>query len=161
MVLKGVKWHLRSWVPLRLLILVMCHISSKILWRHFRNTLHIFTWLIPSKPHQWPRGSVLKAGGREVPGSPPGRTCAPSRSVFSVVFSETHVNASYDPLERPPLLVGQVSPSDNWHSNQATFHTNYIVHLNCLIAFILHVLSIISIYFICFSNWIGIEWSYV
>ena len=36
----------------------------------------------------------------EVRGSIPGRACRPSRSGFSVVFSEIHVNAVYDPLER-------------------------------------------------------------
>ena len=35
---------------------------------------------------------TLKTGRREVPGSTPGRTCRPSRSEFSVVFSETRVN---------------------------------------------------------------------
>ena len=34
-----------------------------------------------------------KTGRREVPGSIPGRACRPSRSKFSVVFSETRVNA--------------------------------------------------------------------
>ena len=35
---------------------------------------------------------TLKTGRREVPGSNPGRACRPSRSEFSVVFSETRVN---------------------------------------------------------------------
>ena len=35
---------------------------------------------------------TLKTGRREVPGSNPGRVCRPSRSEFSVVFSETRVN---------------------------------------------------------------------
>ena len=35
---------------------------------------------------------TLKTGRREVPGSNPGRGCRPSRSEFSVVFSETRVN---------------------------------------------------------------------
>ena len=34
-----------------------------------------------------------KTGRREVPGSFLGRTCRPGRSEFSVVFSETRVNA--------------------------------------------------------------------
>ena len=35
---------------------------------------------------------TLKTGRREVPGSVPGHACRPSRSEFSVVFSETRVN---------------------------------------------------------------------
>ena len=35
---------------------------------------------------------TLKTGRLEVPGSNPGRACRPSRSEFSVVFSETRVN---------------------------------------------------------------------
>ena len=35
---------------------------------------------------------TLKTGRREVPGSNPGRACRPTRSEFSVVFSETRVN---------------------------------------------------------------------
>ena len=35
---------------------------------------------------------TLKTGRREVPGAIPGRACRPSRSEFSVVFSETRVN---------------------------------------------------------------------
>ena len=44
---------------------------------------------------------TLKTGRREVPGSNPGRAGRPSRSEFSVVFSETRVNTGWDPLERP------------------------------------------------------------
>ena len=43
----------------------------------------------------WPTsGTVgtLETGRREVPGSNPGRAFRPSRSEFSVVFSETRVN---------------------------------------------------------------------
>ena len=48
---------------------------------------------IPNWLHQWPiDSSALKTGWREVPNSIPGLTCRPSRSKFSVVFSETHVN---------------------------------------------------------------------
>ena len=43
-----------------------------------------------------------KTGRQEVPCSIPGRACRPSRSEFSVVFSETRVNTGQDPLERPP-----------------------------------------------------------
>ena len=43
---------------------------------------------------------TLKTGRRKVPGSIPGRACRPSRSEFSVVFSETRVNTGQDPLER-------------------------------------------------------------
>ena len=35
---------------------------------------------------------TLKTGRREVTGSNPGRACRPSRSEFSVVFSETRLN---------------------------------------------------------------------
>ena len=35
-------------------------------------------------------------------GSNPGRVCRPSRSEFSVVFSETRVNTGKNPLERQP-----------------------------------------------------------
>ena len=35
---------------------------------------------------------ALKTGRREVPGSNPGRTCRPSCSEFSVVFSNTRIN---------------------------------------------------------------------
>ena len=40
---------------------------------------------------------TLKTGTREMPGPNPGRACQPSRSEFSVVFSETCVNKGYDP----------------------------------------------------------------
>ena len=40
-------------------------------------------------PYQWLRS---KASRREVPGSFLGHACRPSRSEFSVVFSETRVN---------------------------------------------------------------------
>ena len=39
---------------------------------------------------QWLSGSALETTGG--PSSIPGRTCRPSRSEFSVVFSETRVN---------------------------------------------------------------------
>ena len=35
---------------------------------------------------------TLRTREREMPGSNPGRACRPSRSEFSVVFSETRVN---------------------------------------------------------------------
>ena len=44
---------------------------------------------------------TLKTGRREAPGSNPGRACRTSHSEFSMVFSETRVNTSQDPLERP------------------------------------------------------------
>ena len=47
----------------------------------------------PNLPHQWQNGSVLETGRREVPGSIPSRVCRPSLSKFSVVFSDTRVNA--------------------------------------------------------------------
>ena len=51
--------------------------------------------------HQWPRCSALKSGRREVPGSVLDRACRPCRSEFSMVFSETRVNTSQNPLEKP------------------------------------------------------------
>ena len=36
-----------------------------------------------------------------MPGSIPGRACRPSCSEFYLIFSETHVNTSQDPLEKP------------------------------------------------------------
>ena len=42
-------------------------------------------------PHQW-FSDTLKTGRRKVPGSIPGRACRPSRSEFSMVFSETSKN---------------------------------------------------------------------
>ena len=50
--------------------------------RHARRAVHSWT-------HQWLRS---KTDRREVPGSFLGRACRPSRSEFSVVFSETRVN---------------------------------------------------------------------
>ena len=38
-----------------------------------------------------------QAGRREVAGSIPGRACRPSRSEFSVVFSETRINTDKIP----------------------------------------------------------------
>ena len=46
----------------------------------------------PSAPYQWRSGSVLKTGRLEVLGSNSDRACQPSRSEFSMVFSETRVN---------------------------------------------------------------------
>ena len=43
-------------------------------------------------PHQWLSDFALKTGRPVVPGSILGRACRPSRSEFSVVFSETRVN---------------------------------------------------------------------
>ena len=43
-------------------------------------------------PDQWPSDSSIKTGRGQVPGSISGRACLPSRSEFSVFFSETHVN---------------------------------------------------------------------
>ena len=48
-------------------------------------------------PRQWLH---LKTGRWEVPGSFLGRACRPSRSEFSVVFSETRVNTDKDLLKR-------------------------------------------------------------
>ena len=45
------------------------------------------------RPLQWPNGSALKTGRREVPGSIPGRAYRRNLSVRSVAFSETCVNA--------------------------------------------------------------------
>ena len=65
--------------------------------------------------HQW---LCSKTGRREVPGSFLGRACQPSRSEFSVVFSETRVNTGQDPLERPLRrafhLQSQITQANNW-----------------------------------------------
>ena len=42
--------------------------------------------------HQWPSGSALKVGRREVPGSNLGRACRLSRLEFSGIFSKTLVS---------------------------------------------------------------------
>ena len=55
--------------------------------------------IVRTWPHQWLRSII---GRREVPGSFLGPACRPSRSEFSVVFSETRVNMGKDPIERPP-----------------------------------------------------------
>ena len=62
----------------------------------------MYVHFIIIRPHQWRRGSALKAGKRVVTGSIPGHACRPSHSKFSVVFSETRVITGKDPLERPP-----------------------------------------------------------
>ena len=46
----------------------------------------------PYLPHQWRSGFAFKAGRRELSGSIPERACRLSRSMFSVVFSETGIN---------------------------------------------------------------------
>ena len=71
----------------------------------FELLKHVFTKVSCSfvlKPHQWHSGNAQKLEDERCPGSNPGRTCRPSRSEFSMVFSETRINAGYDPLERPP-----------------------------------------------------------
>ena len=45
-------------------------------------------------PYQWRSGSALKAGRQVVPSSFPGLAYRPSRSEFSMVFSETRVNTN-------------------------------------------------------------------
>ena len=68
---------------------------------------HLKSYILP-QPFQFFRsptcGGVvtLKTGRREVPDSKPGHACRPSRSEFSVVFSETRVNTGKDSLEIPP-----------------------------------------------------------
>ena len=57
-----------------------------------RNSYYIFIFLIFYGPTSG--GLVaLKTGRREMPGSNPDRACRPSCSEFSVVFSETRINA--------------------------------------------------------------------
>ena len=54
---------------------------------------HLLTGAFFLSPQPTSGGVVaLTTGRREVPGSNPGRACLPSRSEFSVVFSETRVN---------------------------------------------------------------------
>ena len=61
---------------------------------------------------------TLQTGRRKVPGSNPSRACRPSRSEFSMVFSETRVNTGLDCLEKPSRrafhLQSQVPQADNW-----------------------------------------------
>ena len=49
-------------------------------------------YYIKELPRQLSSGSVLKTYRLEVPGSVPGRAGWPSRSEYSIVFSETCVN---------------------------------------------------------------------
>ena len=69
--------------------------------RQFMNCPYLEFWPKHLRPTS---GGVvkLKTGRRKVPGSNSGRAWRPSRSEFSVVFSDTGVNMGYDPLERPP-----------------------------------------------------------
>ena len=80
--------------------------------------------------HQWPSGSALKTGRREVPGAIPGRACRPSRSDFLWFFSETRVNTGQDLLERPPQralpLKAHLPQADNWP--QPYNNNNFIPH---------------------------------
>ena len=59
---------------------------------HLRRILLKKPIIIIEYPHQWRSGSMLKAGRQEMQCSIPGRFCQPSRSEFSVVFSNTRVN---------------------------------------------------------------------
>ena len=52
----------------------------------------IFDYLLVNRGPTSGRVVTLETGRREVPGSNIGRACRPSRSEFSVVFSETRVN---------------------------------------------------------------------
>ena len=86
---------------------------------------------------------ALKTDRRKVTGLNPGRACQPSRSEFSVVFSETRVNTGRDPLERPPRrtlpLQAQVPQADSWplsyNPNQLLIFcltpTYFYLHLIC------------------------------
>ena len=65
----------------------------------FRSRVRHGCQTIRSWPHQWLHS---KTGRRDGPGSFFGRACRPSRSEFSVAFSETRVNTGQDLLERPP-----------------------------------------------------------
>ena len=61
---------------------------------------------------------ALKTDRRVVSGSISSRACRTRRLEFSVVFSETRVNTSYDPLKRPSRrarhLQAQVRLANNW-----------------------------------------------
>ena len=77
--------------------------------------------------HQQRSGSDLETGGREVPCSIAGPACRPSRSEFSVVFSETRVNTGQDHLERSPwraLRLQSKVPSMTIGFNAATNKSN-------------------------------------
>ena len=84
--------------------ILVCHYSGSHLWQgKFLAYLYLYDLqflveyrlqLVPST-HSCPTSGsavTLKTGRREVPGSNPSRACRPSRSEFSVVFSETRVN---------------------------------------------------------------------
>ena len=66
------------------------------------SNIYICAGYVPLTVPQWPNSSVLKTGRREVLGSILGRDCRPSRSQFSVIFSEIYINTAQDPLGRPP-----------------------------------------------------------
>ena len=73
---------------------------DKILYTYIYACLYMFhriyqqnVILFRKRNHQWPSGFVLKIGRWEMPGSVPGCACRPSRSEFSVVFSEIYVNS--------------------------------------------------------------------
>ena len=66
------------------------------------------------QPHQWPSGFALKFGRREVPDSIPICGCRSSRSEFTVVFSETRVNADYNDLHGERSPTGPGPTCGNW-----------------------------------------------
>ena len=81
-------------------ILFQMYYIAFLFTNHKESPIEQFT-SINIRPHQRQSGFTLKTGRQELPGSLPGRACRPSRSEFSVVFSETRVNTRNDPLKRP------------------------------------------------------------
>ena len=81
--------------------------------KHFKHTVCRFLEILPEDvkncdyfsislwPHQWRSSFALKTARQEVPSSIHGSACRPSRLKFSMVFSKTHLNTSYDRLKRP------------------------------------------------------------
>ena len=93
---------------------------------HQVHKLNFFRFLFILGRHLWPSGSELKTGRREVPCSISGLACRPSRSKFSVDFSNTHVNTGQDPLER--LTTEGISPTVSGpSSNNWTYSYNFFI----------------------------------
>ena len=73
---------------------------------HFTNFNKVQMSIVPRSG-----GAVtLKTGRQEVTGSNPGHACRPSRSEFSVIFSETRIDTGQDLLERPTRRATPIGP---------------------------------------------------
>ena len=99
--------------------------------------------------HQWPGGSTFK---REVSDSISGRACEPSRSEFSVLFSENRVNTGTGPLERSPWMAfhleSQAPRACHWTFTPAsnTLNPKKFSEMSAFCYF-LHVLSLLFFFF--------------